>query len=279
MDVVSETTLSLVEAFQRSRGLLITGTLDTTTWQRLEEAGWRLGDRLLYLTRPYLRGDDVADLQVRLSQLGFDPGRIDGVFGPLLHDALLEFQTNCGVTSDGTLTRRTLLELLRVTPSVGERTLVTELRDGVGSHRVDGPVVVWGHGPLFESVLSTMPPSLIAQPPSDATVERVASFANTLGASGVFVVEPAPTLDGLGLHYWAGYRSHSRQGERLASLLAATIANLEQSPRMSVAGMSLPILRETKMTTVQLTHGPLDGVDTEGCARIIGRTVAEFFHN
>ena len=33
-----------------------------------------------------LRGDDVAELQVRLAQLGFNPGRIDGIFGPATAD-------------------------------------------------------------------------------------------------------------------------------------------------------------------------------------------------
>ena len=33
--------------------------------------------------RPMLRGDDVADLQQRLTALGFDTGRVDGIFGDL----------------------------------------------------------------------------------------------------------------------------------------------------------------------------------------------------
>lgn len=278
-DVISDTTLSLVEAFQRSRGLIISGTVDATTWLRLEEAGWRLGDRLLYLTRPYLRGDDVADLQVRLSQLGFDPGRIDGVFGPLLHDAVLEFQTNCGITADGTLTRRTLLELLRVTPTVGERTLVTELRDGATKIIKDGPLVVWGQGPLHDAIVSCLPASLVERPPAEATIELVAAMANNQGAAGVLVVLPTETVDGLQLHYWASYRSHSRQGERLASLVAASLTALSDAPRLSVTGMSLPILRETKMTTLHITHGSLEDADYPSYARAIGHTVSEFFHS
>jgi len=77
-DLFGDETIALVEAFQRARGLSITGEIDDVTWTRLVEAGWRLGQRLLYLVHPYLRGDDVAELQVRLAQLGFNPGRIDG---------------------------------------------------------------------------------------------------------------------------------------------------------------------------------------------------------
>jgi N-acetylmuramoyl-L-alanine amidase len=52
-----------VRRFQRDRGLLESGLVDLTTWRAIVEAGYRLGDRLLYLRRPPLRGDDVAWLQ------------------------------------------------------------------------------------------------------------------------------------------------------------------------------------------------------------------------
>ena len=67
----------------------------------LVEAGYRLGDRSLYLHSPMMRGDDVADLQLRLGGLGFDAGRIDGVFGPDSARALLDFQRNTGLATDG----------------------------------------------------------------------------------------------------------------------------------------------------------------------------------
>ena len=37
---------------------------------------------MLYLRRPMLRGDDVAELQRQLNALGFDAGREDGILGP-----------------------------------------------------------------------------------------------------------------------------------------------------------------------------------------------------
>jgi len=45
------------------------------------ESGFPLGDRLLYLHEPLLRGDDVAALQRRLNAFGFDAGREDGLLG------------------------------------------------------------------------------------------------------------------------------------------------------------------------------------------------------
>ena len=43
-----------------------------------------------------LRGDDVAELQQDLGALGFDAGRVDGIFGPRTKDALEQFQRNIG---------------------------------------------------------------------------------------------------------------------------------------------------------------------------------------
>ena len=74
-------TQAAVCAFQQARGLTSTGVCDDLTWTALVEASWRLGDRHLYLRAPHLRGDDVAELQHRLGQFGFDAGRVDGIFG------------------------------------------------------------------------------------------------------------------------------------------------------------------------------------------------------
>jgi len=70
-----------VRAFQQERGLTVTGLIDETTQLAINEARWKLGDRSLKLTDPAMRGDDVASLQSRLIEMGFNPGRVDGVYG------------------------------------------------------------------------------------------------------------------------------------------------------------------------------------------------------
>lgn len=47
------------------------------------------------------RGPDVELLQLALARAGYNPGGIDGVFGPLTHEALLRFQRDYGLTADG----------------------------------------------------------------------------------------------------------------------------------------------------------------------------------
>lgn len=60
-----------------------------------------LGNRWLFSTSPMLQGQDVADLQRRLLQFGFDPGDIDGIFGPLTEEAVIAFQQAAGLDDDG----------------------------------------------------------------------------------------------------------------------------------------------------------------------------------
>ena len=272
-------TVALVEAFQRSRGLAISGAVDATTWDRLIEAGWRLGHRLLYLTNPNLRGDDVAELQVRLAQFGFNPGRIDGIFGVLTEEALNDFQRNCALEVSGTLTRATLVELVRMTSTHTARNLVTEARDRAGFNEAPaGPLVISGQSPLAPLIAKSCERVLKVEVLGDDSPEAVAAYANANGAAFVISIQTLKHIDGVHLHYWASYRSHSRRGEQLASRIASALTETADAPRVEVTGMALPILRETKMITVHIEHG-IDASETlEVLAEVISTVLDEVIH-
>ncbi|MDQ3878079.1 MAG: peptidoglycan-binding protein, partial [Actinomycetota bacterium] len=87
-----DSTQRAVRAFQQQRGILVDGIVGRDTWGELVEASWRLGDRPLYLRRPFLRGDDIVTLQTQLNALGFDAGREDGIFGERADRAVRGFQ-------------------------------------------------------------------------------------------------------------------------------------------------------------------------------------------
>jgi N-acetylmuramoyl-L-alanine amidase len=279
VDVYGDGTMAVVQAFQRSRGLPITGEVDATTWSRLVEAGWEVGDRLLYLTRPYLRGDDVAELQVRLAQLGFNPGRIDGIFGPLVAEALSDFQRNCAVGADGVLNRATLLELVRMTATVKDRSLVTEARDRAGfDEAATGPVVICGDGLLLKPLAREIGATRNVVVLSEASPEDVAAYANSNQAALVVSLQHLERISGIHLHYWASYRSHSRQGERLASAIAAQFSRADALPRVEVTGMALPILRETRMITLHIEHDTYSEQEFHQIATLISGVVSEVIH-
>lgn len=114
-DVFDASTDRAVRAFQQQRGLRVDGVVDQLTYRALNEAHWQLGDRILshVVGHPFV-GDDVVELQTRLHDLGFDPGRSDGIFGVATAQALREFQRGVGLQPDGTLGPHTLVALRRL---------------------------------------------------------------------------------------------------------------------------------------------------------------------
>ena len=278
-DEFSDATAIVIEAFQRSRGLPITGTVDPTTWSRLIEAGWQLGQRLLYVSHPLMRGDDVADLQVRLARLGFNPGRIDGIFGPLLDGALREFQRNCALATTAVLDRSTLVELQRLSTTTTNRRLVNDARELAGfNESATGPVVICGESELAGRVARQVGSRVSVVELSGVDAEHVATYANTNQAALVLSLQRHEGITGVHLHYWASYRSHSREGERLASDVAAAFSRVDTLPRVEVTGMAVPILRETRMTTLHVEHNTLSEQELHETATVLADTVVDVIH-
>ncbi|QMU73485.1 N-acetylmuramoyl-L-alanine amidase [Streptacidiphilus sp. P02-A3a] len=149
-----------VRFFQQQRGLTANGVVGLETYRHLNEARWRLGDRVLGHTPGSLQiGDDVAHLQQRLLNMGFAPGRVDGIYGTATAQALSEFQRNMGLYPDGTLglTTFTVLERLSRTVVGGAPHVMREtemlLRSGPA---LTGKAVVIdpGHGGADHGVLA-----------------------------------------------------------------------------------------------------------------------------
>jgi len=104
-------TLAATKAFQQARGLLVDGIVGANTWRELVEAGYILGERLLYLRVPNFRGDDVLVLQVKLNLFGFNAGPERGIYDEQVEHAVLEFQHNAGLPTDGIVGESTLVKL------------------------------------------------------------------------------------------------------------------------------------------------------------------------
>lgn len=90
-------TAAAVLAFQQDQGLAVDGLVGSQTTEAIaaftrSSAGvLGLGDR----------GEAVREVQALLAGLGFDPGPIDGIFGPLTLDAVVGFQRAGGLQVDG----------------------------------------------------------------------------------------------------------------------------------------------------------------------------------
>ena len=73
-----------------------------------------------YRERPLLAvgsvGPEVEMLQRILLSIGYDPGPIDGIFGPLTQRAVMEFQRDNGLIPDGIVGPQTYAVLDLVYP-------------------------------------------------------------------------------------------------------------------------------------------------------------------
>jgi len=253
-----EGTRAAVEAFQYRRGLRVDGICGRQTWSALVEAGRRLGDRFLYRRSPMLRGDDVAELQQRLSALGFDSGRVDGIFGDLTSGALGEFQRNAGLPVDGIAGAATVSELLRFGSRHDGSELVSAVRDRErlrqAPRTLDGLRVSLGEeGGLgvtvgaVRRVLASQGALVTTHHHPEGSIQ--ASEANAAEAEA-FIGIRLGTEPGCSASYYSGYRYSSPGGRRLAELLHVALATTLVLPDLGTRGMSLPLLRETRMPAV-----------------------------
>jgi hypothetical protein len=99
------------------------------------------------------RGSAVQTMQTTLVQLGFDPGGVDGVFGPKTLKALIRFQQSRNLQADGILGPQTAQALAIVAPMGsgpelsssrvgGAATIATQSQKGINIRQSpNGPVI------------------------------------------------------------------------------------------------------------------------------------------
>lgn len=278
-------TEAAVRAFQQRRGLPSDGMVGSDTWGQLVEAGYRIGDRVLYLRSPAFRGDDVRELQRRLNALGFDAGREDGIFGPRTEDAVVEFQRNVGENADGIIGPGTIQAIDRFRPAVEgpSRAVVREEEDVrriEEEHTLAGSRVAIdpGHGPgdpgnvgpggLAETEAAMLlakdlaeelrargaMPTILRRDDDDPTPSERAVLANQLGAAvcvSVHMNGSEQTAEGATCFYYGTEETHSPAGQRLAEVIQEELTRMGlmdgRTHRLAVA-----ILRETRMPAVQV---------------------------
>lgn len=253
-----------VRRFQQVRGLHATGNCDEHTWKALVEATWKLGNRLLVLTSPNIRGDDVADLQSRLGVLGFDCGRPDGIFGPLTAHALGDFQSNCGLVADAVCGTDTIRVLQRVSSQTGtgpgvavvrERERLRETPTSVSSLRV----VVGQFGGLGSVVravtqeIRACGAHVMSLDEPDAGAQALA--ANHFAADLYLGFESAQASMCV-VHFYGVPTFESMGGRALAEAFTTALAGVDLDIG-EPCGMRLPVLRETKMPAVLCTLAPV----------------------
>lgn len=276
-----------IKEFQQRAGLDVDGIVGDDTWKALVESSWTLGDRPLRLSQPFLRGDDVRELQVRLNALGFTAGKHDGIFGLGTAAALRDFQRNLAVNEDGIVGHETLraLERLRmvIKPGLGPRITEREARradpPGLAGKRI---VLDPGHGgddageigpggetesdwvfrlsaKLALLLDAERAHTMLTRGPNDGPEEsQRAQLANRFGADLLLSIHlnshPTPIAAGAATYYFQGGTVASEPGEHLAGLIQHALIRAGR-PDCSTHGKAYPILRETQMPAVLVEPG------------------------
>lgn len=294
-DEVFDRTLDrALRAFQQHRGIVADGRISDGTLRALREASYSLGARVLSLQPPghYFVGDDVAELQGHLHDLGFFTSRIDGHFGPLTHSALANYQLNYGLTADGVLGPASLRSLSylgrRITggspQAIREREQIrvagpqltgkrVVLDPGFGGHD-SGRVVRGPYGSIAEEeilwdlatrtegrMIAAGVETILSRPRTDnpSNIDRT-SIANAFGADLMISLrcDWYPNDKGHGtasFYYGSETGASSMTGERLAGLIQREVTTRTGLGDNRSHGRTWDVLRQTKMPTVQIDVG------------------------
>ncbi len=260
-------TEQVVAEFQGLRGLPVTGTCDHLTWTTLVESMWVLGARLLYLTSPYMRGDDVQALQTVLAKLGFDCGRADGIFGPHTLRALTEFQQNYGITADGICGVNSIRALERTRSQSGEGPGIVTVREYEtllnAQHSTERPRIVIGCFDNNTRLTRLLVRELRNRGDDVMTIENAdphahARTANSFGAH-LYIGVSRATTQGVHFAYYQTDSFVSAGGKVAAELCASNVQSIDGALLVVAGGMQLPVLRETRMPAVMCTIGDDNG--------------------
>ena len=281
-------TESAVRAFQEARALPSDGILGPDTWEQLVEAGYRLGDRTLYLRSPAFRGDDVRELQRMLNVLGFDAGKEDGIFGPATDRGVREFQRNVASRADGIVGLETVRSIGRYRPAV-EGPSRAVVREGEAAR---------GPGITLSGAVIALDAERVEVDDADVSLRIVREMAVRLTRVGAHPsllrddVEILPVADrirranvgdaaalisvavgtgkqvrrGSACFYYGTRNTHSPMGRRLAESIQQALVRGLGVADGGLHPRSIAILRETRMPAVRVE--PAVGTDPADATRI-----------
>jgi N-acetylmuramoyl-L-alanine amidase len=256
-----------VRSFQERRGLRVDGICGPETWGALIESTFALGDRLLFIAQPMLRGDDVSTLQHQLNQLGFDAGRVDGIFGPATERAVRAFQRNAGILADGVCGPATRDALDRLGGLAAGSVATVRERESLrrDPRQLEGHRIFLAADPALAVLGDQVAKMLrrggatVAFDASGDDASALAEQANRFEALTFLALTTSPS-DACQCSYFANASFRSEGGYCMATRL--TEALQDALPKLEPAvGRTYRALRETRMAAVVCELVPSNDTD------------------
>ena len=101
--IAGTATYNGVISFQNKNGLTADGQVGPATWDILFDtiSGGNSYSRILKVTSPLMYGEDIKAVQNKLNSLGYNAGTADGYYGNGTRTAVIKFQTDRGLDTDG----------------------------------------------------------------------------------------------------------------------------------------------------------------------------------
>ena len=282
--IIGTETESAIKKFQQVRGLLVTGIVDNETWQELVDAGYKIGDRFLYLKNPPFRGDDVKTLQLWLKTLGFYQNNENGIFCEVTHKALISFQDNMNIADDGIMGEETLrhlknLERIIVSRKTSNFPLIKNLGE---DRKINGFKIILDYNDVMEDISGSdiylkdkryicrniveYSKGLFFKAGIDASTtindDSMGSFflvdrikhANNSGSDLLVSINLNYSRDldanGCCCSYFKGIKSYSIEGFRVANFVQDKLVKNLRVTDCRVHGSSYAILKDTVMPSV-----------------------------
>ena len=288
--VFGPNTEKAIRAFQQGRLLYSDGVVDVSCWTELVEAGYKPGERLLYLRVPAMRGDDVLFLQGRLDELGFDCGPVDGIFSEAVEEAVTDFQRNVGLNVDGIVGDTTFdrLRLLHKNGEISGGGNIPDRLDGyVGSRSLEDLRVCIdpAHGGDEQGIVGVG--GIVEKDVNLALALRLADILTDAGAEAHLVrdadvamsryersdaanawrpdihlclrhsANSSPKAQGAAAYYFANGAYESRGGRRLAGYIVDALVKELGRVDLRKHGRNYACLREIKALSVMVELGYL----------------------
>ena len=242
---------SLVELFLNDYSLEKTISKENL-WFELLNQGYDLGDRILNLSNPVLRGSDVEELQEMLSRLGFYSDPINSEYTKDLMKAVEAFQENRGLSVDGVVGLNTAVEIKKLI----RPTLDKSLNEAIKSFRPVGSIFnicinIENNGEYREQIVfyesikeagtkNGVSITFASEAGEDMSKENIVSFVNKVNPSLFITFINSQTGS---VNYFEGKHSVSNIGKKLATELSLKLS-------LDLDGKNNMLLKNTKAVSL-----------------------------